>query len=167
MSEDALLTGKLEPTNEPYAIAKIAGIKMCESYNRHVFLVVSWLSFFSQKSLQFRFSLIFDGTTRTAETVAIVLRFVKDSKIQQRLIALPMLANSLNGVELASLIMDTLREFNLDQKFCFASMRDRASTNEVVRASANIFYLDCLLFIRVCSFSSGCVAIALLVHEQC
>lgn len=34
MSEDALLTGKLEPTNEPYAIAKIAGIKICESYNR-------------------------------------------------------------------------------------------------------------------------------------
>ena len=34
MSEGALLTGKLEPTNEPYAIAKIAGIKMCESYNR-------------------------------------------------------------------------------------------------------------------------------------
>ncbi len=34
MSEDALLTGKLEPTNEPYAIAKFAGIKMCESYNR-------------------------------------------------------------------------------------------------------------------------------------
>ena len=34
MTEDALLTRKLEPTNEPYAIAKIAGIKMCESYNR-------------------------------------------------------------------------------------------------------------------------------------
>jgi GDP-L-fucose synthase len=34
MSESALLTGTLEPTNEPYAIAKIAGIKMCESYNR-------------------------------------------------------------------------------------------------------------------------------------
>ena len=34
MAEDALLTGVLEPTNEPYAIAKIAGIKMCESYNR-------------------------------------------------------------------------------------------------------------------------------------
>jgi len=34
MGEDMLLTGKLEPTNEPYAIAKIAGIKMCESYNR-------------------------------------------------------------------------------------------------------------------------------------
>ena len=34
MSEDALLTGPLEPTNEPYAIAKIAGIKMCQSYNR-------------------------------------------------------------------------------------------------------------------------------------
>ena len=33
MSEDALLTGILEPTNEPYAIAKIAGIKLCESYN--------------------------------------------------------------------------------------------------------------------------------------
>jgi len=32
--EDALLTGPLEPTNEPYAIAKIAGIKMCQSYNR-------------------------------------------------------------------------------------------------------------------------------------
>jgi len=34
MREDALLTGLLEPTNEPYALAKIAGIKMCESYNR-------------------------------------------------------------------------------------------------------------------------------------
>jgi GDP-L-fucose synthase len=34
MSEDALLTGPLEPTNEPYAVAKIAGIKLCESYNR-------------------------------------------------------------------------------------------------------------------------------------
>ncbi|WP_286901908.1 GDP-L-fucose synthase [Vreelandella sedimenti] len=32
--EDALLTGKLEPSNEPYAIAKIAGVKLCESYNR-------------------------------------------------------------------------------------------------------------------------------------
>jgi len=34
MAEDALLSGPLEPTNEPYAIAKIAGIKLCESYNR-------------------------------------------------------------------------------------------------------------------------------------
>ena len=33
ISEEALLSGKLEPTNEPYAIAKIAGIKICESYN--------------------------------------------------------------------------------------------------------------------------------------
>lgn len=34
MREDALLTGVLESTNEPYAVAKIAGIKLCESYNR-------------------------------------------------------------------------------------------------------------------------------------
>ncbi|MES9970986.1 MAG: GDP-L-fucose synthase, partial [Candidatus Thiodiazotropha sp.] len=34
MKEEYLLTGSLEPTNEPYAIAKIAGIKMCEAYNR-------------------------------------------------------------------------------------------------------------------------------------
>ena len=34
MRENALLTGVLEPTNEPYAVAKIAGIKLCESYNR-------------------------------------------------------------------------------------------------------------------------------------
>src|SRR5690606_27418147 len=34
MAENALLTGTLEPTNEPYAIAKITGIKLCESYNR-------------------------------------------------------------------------------------------------------------------------------------
>jgi GDP-L-fucose synthase len=34
MKEDAILTGILEPTNEPYALAKIAGIKLCESYNR-------------------------------------------------------------------------------------------------------------------------------------
>ena len=34
IAEEALLTGPLEPTNEPYAVAKIAGLKMCESYNR-------------------------------------------------------------------------------------------------------------------------------------
>lgn len=34
LKEECLLTGRLEPTNEPYAVAKIAGIKMCESYNR-------------------------------------------------------------------------------------------------------------------------------------
>jgi GDP-L-fucose synthase len=34
MAENALLTGPLEPTNEPYAVAKIAGIKLCESFNR-------------------------------------------------------------------------------------------------------------------------------------
>ncbi|WP_459705489.1 GDP-L-fucose synthase [Stutzerimonas marianensis] len=34
MKEEALMTGVLEPTNEPYAVAKIAGIKLCESYNR-------------------------------------------------------------------------------------------------------------------------------------
>ena len=34
IKEEDLLSGKLEITNEPYAIAKIAGIKMCESYNR-------------------------------------------------------------------------------------------------------------------------------------
>src|SRR5207302_788919 len=34
MSEDCLLTGPLEPTNEPYAIAKIAGLKMCQAYRR-------------------------------------------------------------------------------------------------------------------------------------
>src|SRR4030095_11962373 len=34
IKEDSLLSGYLEPTNEPYAIAKIAGIKMCQSYNR-------------------------------------------------------------------------------------------------------------------------------------
>lgn len=34
ITESALLTGMLEPTNEPYAVAKIAGIKLCESYNR-------------------------------------------------------------------------------------------------------------------------------------
>jgi GDP-L-fucose synthase len=34
MREDALLTDVLEPTNEPYALAKIAGVKLCESYNR-------------------------------------------------------------------------------------------------------------------------------------
>jgi GDP-L-fucose synthase len=34
MKEEFLLTGILEPTNEPYAIAKITGIKLCESYNR-------------------------------------------------------------------------------------------------------------------------------------
>ena len=41
MSETTLLTGRLEPTNEPYAIAKIAGIKLCESYNRQLCTEIS------------------------------------------------------------------------------------------------------------------------------
>ncbi|MCS6809566.1 MAG: NAD-dependent epimerase/dehydratase family protein, partial [Bacteroidota bacterium] len=42
MREDALLTGPLEPTNEPYAIAKIAGIKLCEAlYDQYGFLAIS------------------------------------------------------------------------------------------------------------------------------
>ncbi len=41
MEEEAMLTGTLEPTNEPYAIAKIAGIKLCESYNRQYVRVLS------------------------------------------------------------------------------------------------------------------------------
>lgn len=40
MREDALLTGALEPTNERYAIADIAGVKLCESYNRQYNVVV-------------------------------------------------------------------------------------------------------------------------------
>lgn len=40
MKESALLTGILEPTNEPYAIAKIAGIKLCESYNRQYGVII-------------------------------------------------------------------------------------------------------------------------------
>ena len=44
MREDALLTGTLEPTNEPYAIAKIAGIKLCESYNRQ-YGVSHWVDY--------------------------------------------------------------------------------------------------------------------------
>ena len=40
MSEDSLLTQTLEYTNEPYAIAKIAGIKMCESYNLQYGLIL-------------------------------------------------------------------------------------------------------------------------------
>ena len=42
MREDALLTGTLEPTNEPYAIAKIAGIKLSESYNRQYGASNAW-----------------------------------------------------------------------------------------------------------------------------
>jgi GDP-L-fucose synthase len=41
MSEDLLLTGELEPTNEWYAIAKIAGIKLCQAYRRHLAMISS------------------------------------------------------------------------------------------------------------------------------
>ena len=45
ISESALLSGYLEPTNEPYAIAKIAGIKFCESYNRGVIFIIIFYTF--------------------------------------------------------------------------------------------------------------------------
>ena len=77
-------------------------------------------------------SVIFDGTTRLGEALAIVVRFVSDSddwKIEQRLIRLQLLTKSMTGEEIAREIINTLSvEYGISIDRVLATMRDRASS---------------------------------------
>ena len=86
-------------------------------------------------------SIIFDGTTHVAEALNIILRFVTDWKIEQRLVRFLLVTKPMNGEELAHQLLSTLSvEFSIPSGCLLASMRDRASVNNVAIRHLKILY---------------------------
>ncbi len=87
-------------------------------------------------------SLIFDGTTHVAEAMVVVLRFIDDGWIiHQRVVRLMLLAKSMTGEEVARQLVTTLStELGICSNLLVASMRDRASVNNVAIDTLKIVY---------------------------
>ncbi|KAK3745835.1 hypothetical protein QZH41_004304 [Actinostola sp. cb2023] len=87
-------------------------------------------------------SVIFDGTTRLGEALAIVVRFITaDWEIKQRLVRLQLLAKSLKGDELArEIIMVLAQQYNVQNNSLCASMRDGASVNRAAMRTVKIVF---------------------------
>ena len=86
-------------------------------------------------------SVIFDGTTRLGEALAIVLRFCSDWKIHQRLVRLSLLSKSLSGEEVAREVLTVLStELGILPSNVVAAMRDHASVNNVAMRTVAIMY---------------------------
>ena len=87
-------------------------------------------------------SVIFDGTSRIGEAMAIILRFVdKDWSIQHRLIHLQLLAKSMNGEEIARELVSVLQvQYNVGSSSLIAATRDRASVNNVAMSFVRVMY---------------------------
>ena len=86
-------------------------------------------------------SAIFDGTTLSGEALAIVLRFVQEGKIEQRLVRLLLLAKSVSGDELAREVLSVLStELGVTSSKLLACMRDGASVNTKAMATLTVMY---------------------------
>ena len=86
-------------------------------------------------------SIIFDGTSRLGEALAIIVRYVNQWKIEQRLIRVQMLAKSLSGEEIARELINVLSvNYGVKSKYVLGAMRDRASTNNVAMQTLKIIY---------------------------
>ncbi len=101
-------------------------------------------------------SLIFDGSTRLGEAVAILVRFVSDTwEIKQRLLKVDVLAKSLNAAQLAQVINACLIEYTIQGTHILACMRDGASVNQ---AALDILKVFCPRMFNIVCFSH---------HRQC
>ena len=89
-------------------------------------------------------SVIFDGTCRLGEALCLVIRFISDSwNIEQRLVALKMLQKTLTGEEIAREVISTLSvDYHVPSTSVLASMRDRASSNNVALRTLKVLYPD-------------------------
>ena len=86
-------------------------------------------------------SVIFDGTTRLGEAMAIILRFVDDWQIQQRLVRLRHLSKSLKGEEIARELISVLQiDYSISSDDLLGAMRDRASVNGLAMQTVKIMY---------------------------
>ena len=90
-------------------------------------------------------SVIFDGSSRLGEALAIVIRFVSGWSIQQKLVRMSMLTKSLKGEELAREILSALStDLGVSGSYLIAAMHDRASVNTAAMSIVSIMYPDIL-----------------------
>ena len=91
-------------------------------------------------------SVVFDGTTRLGEAMAVVIRFIdSDWKIQQRLVRLMLLAKSLIGEEVArELIVVLSTTLGIGTQRLLAAMRDRAAVNGAAMRTVKVLYPNVL-----------------------
>ena len=88
-----------------------------------------------------RTGIIFDGTTRLGEALAIVVRFIDDWEIKQRLIRLQLLTKTMTGEEIAREIVHTVcTEYGISGDRLVATMRDRASANGVAMRTIKVLF---------------------------
>ena len=86
-------------------------------------------------------SVFFDGTTRLGEAFAIVLRFISEGKIVQRLIKLQMLAKPMNADELAHEVISVLQiTYGINSNQLLACMHDRASVNGAAMRTIKVVF---------------------------
>ena len=84
---------------------------------------------------------IFDGTTRLGEVLAVVVRFVDDWSVKQRLVCLEFLQKSMNGEELARELLSTLSVMlDMESNKLLSFMRDRASVNTAAMGIVGVVY---------------------------
>jgi hypothetical protein len=90
------------------------------------------------------FSVFADGTTRNAETYNIVLRFILNDSIQQRVIDIRLLKYALNGAALGAILIRVLTEYGIpitsDARQLVAFIHDRSDVNDVVCFSVHSYY---------------------------
>ena len=87
-------------------------------------------------------SVIFDGTSRLGEALAVVIRFISNEfSIEQLLVKLQMLAKSMKGEEIASELINVLSAtYGISSGYLLAAMRDRASVNNVALRTLKVVY---------------------------
>ena len=86
-------------------------------------------------------SLVFDGTTRLGEVLVVILRFIVDWKLEQRLVRLKFLRNTMKGEEVArELISIVSVDMGVPSNLLIGCMRDRASVNNVAMNTVSIVY---------------------------
>jgi hypothetical protein len=90
-------------------------------------------------------SVIFDGTTRLGEALAIIVRFMDDWEIVQRLVRVQLLVKSMSGVEIARELVNALSvEYGVAVNRLLAAMHDRASANAVAMTTIKVLYPNLL-----------------------
>ena len=90
-------------------------------------------------------AVVFDGTSRLGEAFAIVVRYVDNFQIEQRLIRLQLLAKSLKGEEIAREVVHTLStEYGVAGNHLLAAARDRVAANSVAMRTIKILFPDVL-----------------------
>lgn len=86
-------------------------------------------------------SVIFDGTTRLGEALAVIVRYVNDWEVQQRLVRIQMLVKSMTGEEIARELVSILSvEYSVSVELLLACMHDRASVNGVAMRAIKFLY---------------------------